>query len=106
YLIDLTLLQFAAFAVEFARERLLGTRHSVSGYVNIVSWVNLALTLVYFTVGEGWFGATVGKWLVRLRVVRLGEPGPPGLARALVRTVVFNLLWYAVFVFPFGVYRI
>jgi hypothetical protein len=105
YLIDLIFLKVAAFAVEFARERLVGTRPSVSGYVDIVSWVNLALTVVYFTAGEGLFGTTVGKWLVRLRVARVGEPGPPGLGRALVRTVVFNLLWSAVFVFPFGVYR-
>src|SRR4029077_203925 len=50
-------------------------------------------------------GATVGKWLVRLRVVRLGEPGPPGIVRGFIRTLVFNLVWMSVFYFPLGVYR-
>jgi hypothetical protein len=34
----------------------------------------LVTTAAYFLVGEGWFGCTAGKWLLRLRVVD-GETG-------------------------------
>jgi uncharacterized RDD family membrane protein YckC len=44
----------------------------------------LALMVLYFVLLEGWVGATLGKWLLGLRVVR-AEGGPPGLARSAVR---------------------
>jgi hypothetical protein len=50
------------------------------------------LGLAYFAVGEGLFGATVGKWLLGLRVSRLGQTGPPGVWRALLRAIVFHAL--------------
>jgi eukaryotic-like serine/threonine-protein kinase len=60
----------------------------------------LPILLVYFTLGEGVFGATPGKWLLGLRVSRSGQTGPPGLMRALLRTVVFHGLLAAMLVLP------
>ncbi len=49
--------------------------------------VFLIAMLAYFSVLEGFFGATVGKWTVGVRVTRLdGEH--PGLGRALVRNLL------------------
>jgi hypothetical protein len=100
FLIDAVLVQLAAVSFEFLRGIIDGSGFPISGHVRLVSWVSLAVTLAYFTIGEGYFGMTVGKWLLRLRVVRLGEPGPPGLGRALIRTLTFNFLWYVIFLFP------
>lgn len=41
----------------------------------------------YFSILEGFFGATVGKWIVGVRVTRLGG-GHPGLGRGLVRNLL------------------
>lgn len=49
-------------------------------------------TVVYFTLLEGLTGTTAGKWLLHLRVSKVGEVGPPGLKAALIRTLTFNLL--------------
>lgn len=65
-----------------------------------LSWPGLLLTLVYFTTLDGILGATLGKRLLRLKVSRLDESGPPGLLRGLIRAVVFNLLIGLIFVIP------
>ncbi len=99
YLMDAVLIRIAASLLELGRE-ILFTRHINVDTTANISWITLVLSLIYFTVGEGVYGTTIGKWLVRLRVVRLGEPGPPGLGRAAIRTLVFILLWYTIFYFP------
>ncbi len=51
--------------------------------------------LLYFFVTEAMWGCTAGKWLLRLRVARVSTSGPAGLARVLVRTLIFcGLLFY------------
>ena len=55
-------------------------------------WLFAPVVLTYFALGEGLFGATPGKWLLGLRVARVGGTGPPGVGRALVRTAAFNVL--------------
>jgi uncharacterized RDD family membrane protein YckC len=47
----------------------------------------LALMALYFVLLEGWLGATLGKWVLGLRVVR-SEGGHPGLARSAVRNLL------------------
>lgn len=47
----------------------------------------LVVMALYMIVLEGWLGATLGKRLVGLRVVRVGG-GRPGLWRSLVRNVL------------------
>lgn len=50
--------------------------------------VNQAAMLVYFALLEGMWGCSVGKWLLRLRVI--GPDGdPPGLARGACRSLLF-----------------
>ncbi len=49
--------------------------------------VFLVAVFAYFSVLEGFFGATVGKWMAGLRVTRLGGRHP-GLGRALVRNIL------------------
>jgi uncharacterized RDD family membrane protein YckC len=52
---------------------------------------SIGLTVLYFAVLEGFWGATLGKWICRLRVV-----GPnrnfPGLLRALARALLFTVV--------------
>jgi hypothetical protein len=50
--------------------------------------------LLYFTLFEGLYGCGLGKWLLRLRVVRLGTDQPPDIARALMRSSLFLMLLY------------
>jgi uncharacterized RDD family membrane protein YckC len=50
--------------------------------------------LLYFTALEGVWGRALGKWLLRLRVVRAGRDRPPGVPRALLRTTTFCVLMY------------
>ncbi len=49
--------------------------------------VFLVTILTYFSVLEGFFGATVGKWMAGVRVTRSGG-GHPGLGRALARNIL------------------
>jgi uncharacterized RDD family membrane protein YckC len=75
---------------------------AAEGRVDIfeLRWLSGMLLVLYFTLGEGLFGATPGKWLLGLRVSRPGQTGPPGLWRALVRTAVFHSLLMGVFILP------
>ena len=47
----------------------------------------LAFMLLYFVLLEGLAGATLGKWVVGLKVVRR-EGGKPGLGRSAVRNLL------------------
>jgi uncharacterized RDD family membrane protein YckC len=47
----------------------------------------LLVMVLYFVLLEGLTGVTLGKWIVGLRVERVGG-GRPGLARGLMRTVL------------------
>jgi len=60
--------------------------------------VSLSVYLVYYTVGDGLFGATIGKLLTRTRVISDTTGRPPGLARGLLRTVI-RLLPFEWFMF-------
>ena len=48
------------------------------------------VVFAYFIALEGRYGRTLGKWITRTRIVTLAG-GPPGYARAAVRTI-FRLL--------------
>jgi hypothetical protein len=65
-----------------------------------VGWQDFVLTVLYFGLFEGILGWTPGKKLLRLRVSRVGQTGPPGIWRALLRALVFNTIFYAIFVVP------
>ena len=65
-----------------------------------LNWIAVVLMMAYFSIGEGIFGATPGKWLLGLRVSRVGQTSPPGLRRALLRTGIFHALIVGVFVVP------
>lgn len=47
----------------------------------------LVVMLLYFVLLEAWAGATLGKWLLSIRVVDKGG-GRPGLARSAIRNVL------------------
>ena len=49
--------------------------------------VFLIVMFVYFAVLEGSCGATLGKWVLRLRVIQTGG-GRPGIGRGLVRNIL------------------
>lgn len=48
----------------------------------------LIVMFLYFVALEGLAGATLGKWLVGLRVIRADEGGQPGLARSALRNIL------------------
>jgi serine/threonine protein kinase len=62
-----------------------------------VSW---ALSTAYFATLEGTLGRTPGKSLLGLRVSRVGQSGPPGLARGWLRATVFAAIWFWTFHAP------
>jgi hypothetical protein len=49
--------------------------------------------VLYFALLEGLWGASLGKFLLRLRVRRVSDGGVPGLARGLVRAGAFTVLF-------------
>ena len=89
YILDRIALAFVTVPAEILRMSMMGT---VDGKIDVfeLSWLAIPILLAYFTIGEGVFGATPGKWLLGLRVSRLGQTTPPGWQRALLRTVVFH----------------
>ena len=52
---------------------------------------SLLFGLMYYALSEGFWGATVGKALCRLRVVR-PDKNPPGFLRALLRASIYAVL--------------
>jgi hypothetical protein len=58
------------------------------------SWLTfeLGVEITYFTVLEAWFGYSVGKFLLRLRVCPVVSAEPPPWHRVVLRTVIFVLL--------------
>lgn len=101
YALDRIILGFLTVPAELIRMWAMGITDGTVGVFEL-RWLSITLLLGYFAIGEGVFGATPGKWLLGLRVSRIGQTGPPGLGRALVRTVVFHALLLSVFVFPEG----
>lgn len=47
----------------------------------------LAIMVAYFILLEAYTGATVGKWVCDLRVIRAGGGGKPGLAKSFLRNI-------------------
>jgi serine/threonine protein kinase len=60
----------------------------------------LLLSMLYYALFEGLIGFTAAKWLLRLRVVRMGQTGPPGVVKAFLRTAVFHAIWLGLVVLP------
>ena len=67
--------------------------------VGFVAWV------VYFAILEGIWGASVGKWLCGLRVARATGRGTAGVGRALLRAVLYALVWHVPAVALFAIDR-
>ena len=73
---------------------LLGTNYSVySGSVNsslviVVASFSVVLTLLYYTLLEGYLGQTVGKMLLGIKVIREDTGEVPGVGAAAIRTVL------------------
>ena len=97
YAIDLALFYmgvWAAYAISFLhhRGRVLDTLAFLERHGRAIELIDVAAWVVYFTLAEGLFAVSVGKWIVGLRVSRVGDGEPPGLSRALTRSLVFVLL--------------
>jgi hypothetical protein len=58
----------------------------------VLGWCERVFWFLYFAVLEGIGAASLGKWLVGLRVSRTDRGGPPGPARGLLRASVFYAL--------------
>jgi len=94
YLLDLLLYYMTAWA--FFALVLLAFRgrffHAVAFFDAHALAIHLgeaAIWVAYFTIAGGWFGASLGKWIVGLRVARADGGSPPGLARSAVRILCF-----------------
>ena len=82
YLADAFVITAATFLFDFLV--------SASPWVGIV--VNFLVALVYFAVGDGVFGASPGKRLLRMRVADAGGRELAGVPRATLRALVFIVL--------------
>ncbi len=92
YLVDVFLLQLLYGAFELLLRVVLRQPYDFENPI-LSNWPHMIITLLYFSLFEGLSGATPGKRLMRLRVRRLGECGPPGLGWATLRTLVYNGIW-------------
>ena len=81
FVVDMLLLAACAVAV------VLGLGSIANGLAAVV--VITATPLIYFVVGWGEFGTTVGMRLLRLRIVRAKDGTTIGYGRAVVRLFVF-----------------
>jgi hypothetical protein len=100
YILDRIALGFLIVPTEIAFQQV---GSSVSGsHIDMVQvrWIAIPILLLYFTLCEGLFGTTPGKWLLGLRIGRVGQTVPPGIWRAFLRTTIFHLLLYGVFLAP------
>ncbi|MFO0936868.1 MAG: protein kinase [Gemmataceae bacterium] len=106
YLIDALICYLVVLLpIDIARDLLLSPSKSSFGvwiYFDPLSW---AAAFFYFALFEGLLGWTPGKWFIRLRVVRMGETGPPGLSLAFKRTGIFLLNMFGIVVMPFLLVR-
>ena len=98
-IIDYTIVQIVIVALEILRQTLgdsvAGAESPLEGAV-----LSLIVSFLYYALFEGLTGATPGKRLLKLRVVKLGETGPPGLLTAGLRTIVYKAIWFWMFLFP------
>lgn len=99
YVLDRIVLGFLTVPLELFRMWLLGVQNEQVDLFELEG-ISILLLIAYFSIGEGLFGTTPGKWLVGLRVSRIGQTRPPGLWRALLRTLVFHSLLFSVFWLP------
>jgi uncharacterized RDD family membrane protein YckC len=99
YILDRIALAFLTVPIEIASQWSSGT---IDIHIDIskMQWISILVLIGYFTICEGVFGATPGKWLLGLRISRLGQTIPPGIGRAFIRTVVFHLLLFSVGLLP------
>lgn len=104
YLVDIILAFVVLAPLGFLVERLFDLNPSSGPEVWLATALNFSLPVwIYFTLSDcRWGGATVGKRLLHLRVVRQGSGSPPGFARALLRTAVKLLPWELVHYSAFG----
>jgi uncharacterized RDD family membrane protein YckC len=66
-----------------------------SGSFALSSLVSLAVTLVYFGLLDGSArGQSVGKMALGIRVRDVETGGPIGFGRAVLRRLVYSILWY------------
>jgi hypothetical protein len=95
YVLDMLLLSlFILMPLEAVRLGLGWETPTLGGIpVDPLGW---ALTVAYFALLEGLLGTTAGKALFGLRVSRVGRTGPPGVGPAVVRAVVFALMWFGI----------
>jgi uncharacterized RDD family membrane protein YckC len=57
----------------------------------LVSAMSSAIVVAYYAISEGVWGASIGKRLLGLRVVITPGRQPPGVIRAIGRTVIFQI---------------
>jgi hypothetical protein len=98
FLLDWTLLVLPFFAATsyFTMDLLRGIGRPERATIDLLLARTLLIQLIfglivvaYFTVLEGIWGWSLGKWFLGLRTCTPVATEPPGLARALLRTVVF-----------------
>ncbi len=91
YLIDLVIGYMVLLPVDFLRSVLFGVNPTDSQFDSMA--IDMVFRLLYFTLFEGVYGATPGKYLFRLRVRRVGQTGPPGVPWGFVRALTFQAVW-------------
>jgi uncharacterized RDD family membrane protein YckC len=100
YLIDLGLLAVATLLILELMDHLFALPADGSlPYDLYMIGVSYLFHLVYFTAMERRWGASIGKWLMRLRVHQMTSGLPPTWGQALRRTLVF-LVCFAVIEIP------
>jgi len=100
YTLDTVLLQLLSMPLEILRQSLYARPRGAEIDFLSASWPGLLISFLYFAMFEGLTGATPGKRWLRLAVVRLGGVGPPGLAAASLRALVFLGLWTVMILAP------
>ena len=80
--------QSIAYAGFWARAAALGLDCVIAGtLIALLGWAGILVHLTYVTIGHAYFGRTIPKWMLSMRVTRR-DGSPLGLPRALLRNLV------------------
>lgn len=97
YLIDLLFFYtmawaFFALALLFHRGAVVNALAFFDRHGLVIQASAAALWVVYFAIAEGWIGASLGKWILGLRVASADGGSPPGPLRGAARSLCFGLV--------------
>ena len=104
FTIDDLIVSFLFIAIFYNQITLLTTPESMMLFIEQNAWVLIVLKVIYHTFFIGLNGATIGKYIVKIKAVDEFDGQLIGWGRAFIRAVIRTIgemLFYITFIFAF-----